>query len=175
MIALDWLCKPVFKVGAIVKKTAVGKKAAGIATVRRARPVRRLGKVAAVAKSKPAIVGWICIATIGGGFGLSQIPASNDAAKRDTLPSIGSTGPLAFLPLRAGTDEFFTLQPGHEANFAIPPGTVEILLPPVGFAAPPDFPPKPQPEQPEAPTTPVPEPSGLLLLAAAVALLRAFL
>jgi hypothetical protein len=166
---------------------AVAKKATTATTgVRRYRRVRRIAKAAGAASVKTAArkAAWVCVVT-----GPLLLPPGSvgplfDAPIRITpemgATNTGTTGQLAFLPPGAGTDEplFFVLPPGSEADFSLPPGTVEIVLPPGGFAFAPvpdccsPAPPQPQPEQPIDRPTPVPEPSGLLLLATAVALLR---
>jgi hypothetical protein len=140
MPARAWHCWPLNK--------AV-KHRAGIAPVRR---VRRFRRVAAVAVSKPAIVGWICIST------WWPVPVGQATAPPRPLPAIAAdTSPTDWL---AG-----------QLAFAAPPDCCSPAPPP-DIPAPPPVP----PETPQTPQTPpVPEPGSLALLAtglAALAIIR---
>jgi hypothetical protein len=159
-------------------KTAIKQAVTATRPIRRYRPARRVGRVAGVATVKTTAIKvvWVCLVT-----GPLLVPPGSVGPTAGELdrqnvdqaaPSTGSTSPLAFLPLGVGTDEFFTLPPGHAADLSLPPGTVEIVIsPPGGFAfvSVPDCcvpaPTQPGPEQPQPPTTPVPEPASLVLLA----------
>lgn len=188
MATLFIKCWSLFRAaGSAASNAGIKQAAAPIATVRRYRRYSRVGKAAGAAfartTARKALI-WKCfvvggIGALGGGwYGGFPDLGDGSASVEQVSPRIeqslsGTTSPFAFIPPGAGTDEplFFALPPGHEADFSLPPGTVEIVLPPVAFAPVPDIPPAPTVPGPEAPPekpTPVPEPSGLLLLATAV-------
>lgn len=105
----------------------------------------RLHRIAAVATSKPAIIGWLCIATVGLIPPLFVAPTALPAAVS------GNTGPVATSPW-AGAD-VLPLPTGWE----IIGQPVRLPELPSGLGLPPSE------------RTPVPEPSSLALLAMAIA------
>lgn len=162
-----WYCKPAFKVVTIVKKVATAKvgikKAAGIGVARRSRPTRKL---AAAAVSKPAIVGWVCIAT-GGGFwatGQFDTPVSirrHEFSAPDSNRRFEFVGPISGFPANSGVFEV----PGE--FLALPPDAIAFAPVPDCCSPAPQPGPDTTPEQPQ----PVPEPPALALLATGLVVL----
>lgn len=136
MPALAWLCRPIIKAKPAHYKGS-------------AHP-RRLHRVAAAVTSKPAIVGWLCIAV---GGGLLIFPPTHVAGKINTAPAqiaAPSDFGLGFVPFQQNDI-------GNTVEFQIPPA---IEWPVIG-------PPVLLPDVPLVPTTPgqpTPEPSSLWML-----------
>lgn len=162
-------------------KAAVKQATTATRPIRRYRHIRRLGKVAAAAKSKTAIVGWLCIATGGGFWVVGEFVAPIRITPEMGVTNRGGveiqlTPQLNALPGNSGlievSGEFSVLPPDILAG---PVPAVEILLSQPGelaFAPVPDCcspAPQPAPEAPPEQPTPVPEPASLALLATAVA------
>lgn len=120
---------------------------------------RHMRRAAGVAASKPAIVGYVCVAVGGGMWGglpreRGPLPASApgiSANKGNFLPLIGGIpGPLAYMP--------------PEGVAELPAGFVS--LPQIAFFSVPDCcVPLPQPgQETPQPQQPIPEPPSLALL-----------